>query len=233
MKTIHSALLIILFVSTISAQNINEQNYFTGNLSTDARQMLSDFKEPNIPQFSLPSENKKSPVLAGVLSLLVPGAGEIYTEEYLKAGIFIAIEATAIAVGIIYNNKGDRATEEFQVFANENWSARRYAEWLNNFSVELGITNPPIDLVRVDNKDYSQLNANERQVKVGEKAFSHQLPPYGDQQYYELIGKYHQFNHGWSDSDGTMEWLNNISPKFISYADMHIKPDHIYRVAST
>ena len=32
---------------------------------------------------------------------------------------------------------------------------------------------------------------------------SHNLPPHGDQQYYELIGKYHQYSSGWNDfTDG-------------------------------
>lgn len=218
----------------VIAQNRENQNNLTGSLSTDANLILVNYPSKGDPQISFPSENKKLPMLAGLLSLIIPGAGEIYTEEYLKAGIFLVIEVAAITVDVIYLKKGDKATEEFKTFANANWSARRYAEWLNTYRVELGITNPPIDLGLVDQKDYSQINSNESQVSVNGKAFSHHLPRYGDQQYYELIGKYHQFNHGWSDSDNnTIEWLNNISPMFVDYAKMHIKPDNIYRVAST
>jgi len=223
-----------VFTSLTFSQPTSEQNILTGNLSLDSKIAPNYYNENVTPQFQLSDgDNKKSPLLAGLLSAVIPGAGEFYAESYWKAGIFAAIEAAAITVAIIYNNKGDVATDEFKVFANENWSARRYAEWLNTYRVELGITNDPIDLDRVDNKDYSQLNANESQVNVGGKAFSHHLPPYGDQQYYELIGKYHQFNHGWSDSDDSQYWIDNISPNFISYADMHIKPDNIYRVANT
>jgi|WetSurMetagenome_2_1015567.scaffolds.fasta_scaffold19339_4 hypothetical protein len=235
MKIIKSIAIITVFASFTFSQQTGEQIILTGNLSLDSKTTLNDYYENVTPQFQFSDgDNKKSPLLAGLLSAVIPGAGEFYAESYWKAGIFAAIEATAITVAVIYNNKGDVATDEFKAFANENWSARRYAEWLNTYRVELGITNDPIDLDRVDNKDYSQLNANESQVNVGGKAFSHHLPPYGDQQYYELIGKYHQFNHGWSDSDeNSIEWLNNISPNFISYADMHIKPDNIYRVANT
>ncbi len=88
------------------------------------------------PQFSVALENKKSPILAGVLSLLVPGAGEIYSEEYLKAGIFLAIEAAVITTAVIYDNKGDDKTTEFQNYADDyksdkvtghNWSVVNYA----------------------------------------------------------------------------------------------------------
>ena len=221
MKFVKSIVITAVFTSLAFSQQTGEQIILTGNLSLDFKTTLNDYYENATPQFQFSDgNNKKSPILAGLLSAVIPGAGEFYAESYWKAGIFAAIEAAAITVAIIYNNKGDKATDEFKVFANENWSARRYAEWLNTYRIELGITNDPIDLARVDNKDYSQLNANERQVNVGGKAFSHQLPPFGDQQYYELIGKYHQFNHGWSDSDeNSPEWLNNISPYFISYAD--------------
>ena len=112
---------------------LSDQKFFTGNLSADAKLMLNDFEEPNNPQFSLAVENKKSPVLAGVLSLLIPGAGEIYTEEYLKAGIFLAIEAAVITTAVIYDGKGDDKTTEFQNYADDytnpdhHWSVVKYA----------------------------------------------------------------------------------------------------------
>ena len=53
---------------------------------------LDNYVEPITPQLALSVENKKSPMLAGILSLLIPGAGEIYSGEYLKAGIFVALK---------------------------------------------------------------------------------------------------------------------------------------------
>ncbi len=99
--------------------------------------MLNNYVEPITPQVALSVQNKKSPMLAGILSLLIPGAGEIYSEEYLKAGIFVALEAAVITTAVIYDNKGDDKTTEFQNYADDytnpdhNWSVVRYAEWLN------------------------------------------------------------------------------------------------------
>jgi hypothetical protein len=41
---------------------------------------------------------------------------------------------------------------------------------------------------------------------------SHRLPPHGDQQYYEMIGKYHQYSPGWNDfTGGGVSDLSQIS----------------------
>jgi hypothetical protein len=42
--------------------------------------------------------------------------------------------------------------------------------------------------------------------------FSHQLPAYGQQQYYELIGKYEEFREGWSDENPSYLAYNQLQP---------------------
>ena len=231
MKTIHSVLFIILFISSLSAQNFNEQKYFTGSLSADARLMLNNFKEPNNPQFSLAVQNKKSPILAGVFSLLIPGAGEIYNEEYLKAGIFLAIEAAVITTAVIYDGKGDDKTIEFQNYADENWSVNRYAQWTLD---HLPILNASLNAAdfNVFNNDgsvkWSELNRLESSIGFG---YSHRLPIYGEQQYFELIGKYPQYSAGWNDFSS--EDYHDSSPNFLFYAGMRGDANDLYSVAKT
>ena len=43
--------------------------------------------------------------------------------------------------------------------------------------------------------------------------YSHNLPLHGDQQYYELIGKYQQFYQGWDDRDTTLRTYTQISQR--------------------
>jgi len=230
MKTIHSALLIILFVSSIKAQNFNQQKYFTGNLNTDAKQVLSDYIEPNNPQFSFSQENKKSPVLAGVLSLLIPGAGEIYAEEYLKAGIFIAIEAAVITTAVIYDKKGNDKTIEFQNYADENWSVNKYAEWTLTHLPTLNSSLNAADFNVFNTNgsvNWGELNRLERAIGKG---YSHSLPPYGDQQYFELIGKYPQYSAGWNDFNS--DDYHDVSPNFLFYAGERGKANDLYNISS-
>jgi hypothetical protein len=230
--------LIIIFI--INVDSFGQENISftqTGNLSFDAKQVLESYKESNLPQIVLQNENKKSPFLAGILSLLVPGTGEIYSEEYLKAGIFIALEAAVITTAVIYDGKGDDKTTEFQNYAdaynnpNHNWSVVKYAQWLvqyehnndqdllNRIIISSDETLPPWQRV-----NWTELNAAEKG--------SHKLPRHGEQQYYELIGKYHQYSSGWNDFTGGGN-KDQLSPNFLFYSGMRGEANDFYSVAST
>lgn len=230
--------LIIIFI--INVDSFGQENISftqTGNLSFDAKQVLESYKESNLPQIVLQNENKKSPFLAGILSLLVPGAGEIYSEEYLKAGIFIALEAAVITTAVIYDGKGDDKTTEFQNYADaynnpdHNWSVVKYAQWLvqyehnndqdllNRIIISSDETLPPWKRV-----NWTELNAAEKG--------SHKLPRHGEQQYYELIGKYHQYSSGWNDFTGGGN-KDQLSPNFLFYSGMRGEANDFYSVAST
>ncbi|MYJ44249.1 MAG: hypothetical protein F4069_02790 [Rhodothermaceae bacterium] len=89
-------------------------------------------------------------------------------------------------------------------------------------------------------------------------AFSHVLPFFGEQQYYELIGKYFQYAPGWDDyvaltRDGRVTWIGengefipsiepetgesgdtktHVSPRFYRYADSHADANTYLRRAS-
>lgn len=146
----------------------------------------------------------KHPLLGGALSLLVPGAGEFYSERYVKSGIFFALEVAAVTAAIVYNSKGDTKTTEFQEYADKHWSAVDYVLWIlkNGAKYQTSGTSYPTIPVKSDASlppwqriNYDSLNRWEAAPhSVG---FSHTLPPHGDQQYYELIGKYSQFKYGW------------------------------------
>jgi hypothetical protein len=64
----------------------------------------------------------RSPKLAMLMSLLVPGLGQAYVKSYVKTGIFVALEATAIGFSIAYNQKGRKQLDEAHSFADQNYS---------------------------------------------------------------------------------------------------------------
>ncbi|MBI3189916.1 MAG: hypothetical protein HYZ33_04645, partial [Ignavibacteriales bacterium] len=162
------------------------------------------------------SSGKKSPWLAGAMSLVVPGAGEVYAGNYLKGAIFFGVEVGALVTAYLYDKKGDDQTALFESYANEHWSATRYAEWIES---HIGMLNteatwnsdvynqsyyddpanrhtPPFGSI-----NWEKLQEVERDVAEGTtNGFTHTLPYYGQQQYYELIGKYVQFYAGWDDA---------------------------------
>jgi hypothetical protein len=226
-------IVLLIGLSVLTRAQDNDMVLLTGNLTTDAKLVLNDFKAAENPQIKLISENKKSPFLAGLMSLVIPGAGEVYAEEYLKAGIFVAIEAAVITTAVIYDGKGDDKTIEFQNYADDyenpdhHWSVVKYAEWL--IAYEGGDPNMIIsndqNLPPWKRVNWTLLNASE--------TGSHKLPRHGEQQYYELIGKYHQFSAGWNDFPVNETNNQIISNNFRYYAGMRGDANDFYTVART
>jgi len=247
-----------LFLSALTATGGEKPRlHLTGNPSVDffsnpnllsAQLSLSDTIIADQPYTSLKEE--KSPWLAGLLSLGVPGAGELYTKSYLKAALFIAAEATSWIVAYSYNKKGDKQTDKFHDYANLHWSAQRYALWSYNNIGDLSnnqLSNANYDPVP-DGEDpdcgppfdcvvWSELNRMERDISSsGFNGYTHQLPHYGEQQYYELIGKYDQFSRGWDDADQgppSSLPLRSNSQRFYEYAKMRAQANNYYDVAGT
>ncbi len=179
------------------------QEQLTGNLFADLAGVPVQDTAVRQPLVMLTAQ-KKSSFIAGFASLVLPGAGEAYVGEYTKGVIFIVAEVVGITAGILYNNKGDRRTNEFQDYADNHWSAVKYAEYLNTYAGQYRSNKDnahiPIDLTTSGLKpwqrvDFNVINAYESEGFAW--GFSHKLPKYGEQQYYELIGKYNQFKYGW------------------------------------
>ncbi|MFW6245056.1 MAG: DUF5683 domain-containing protein, partial [Fibrobacterota bacterium] len=76
----------------------------------------------------------RSPRLAMLMSFLVPGLGQAYSKNYLKAGAFIAAEAAIIGVAVAYNVKGARVRRDARDIADKHFSVDsldRYKEVLS------------------------------------------------------------------------------------------------------
>lgn len=231
MKKLFALLVFVIFNSPFAQENL--QNSITGNLSYDTKTILQEFHSTETAPLSLPqSPNRKSPILAGLFSVLIPGSGELYTGEYWKAAIFGVLEAGLITAAIVYNNKGDSKTEEFENYAdnvtdNSGWSVVRYAQWINQYKDKNIQINPDQNLKPWQRVSWEELNSVEREIQ----GFSHTLAYHGEQQYYEMIGKYHQFSPGWWDFNGGS---NNaeISPAFKYYSGLRGDANDFYNMST-
>ena len=213
-----------LMVVFLAAQFLAAQNeMFNGSLAADTKTAFESYTEISKINVMPVQGSKKSVVLAGLLSLLLPGAGEFYAGDYLKAAAFIALEAAIVTTAIVYDNKGDKQTEIFENYADENWSVVRYAEWLNQYHNAQIPIDPDATLPSWERVDWNVLNSFEDG--------SHKLPRHGNQQYYELIGKYWQYSAGWNDYTSG---INNteLSPNYRSYSGMRGEANDLYNVAS-
>jgi hypothetical protein len=118
----------------------------------------------------------KSPGKAFVLSMLVPGFGQYYNGNKVKAVAFLGIEATAWILQFKWHADGNKLTDKFVAFQEAHWSETRYGVYLEGV---------------YGYSDDDSIVATE---------ISHHLPDTKTQQYYEMTGKYDQFSWGWDDA---------------------------------
>jgi hypothetical protein len=204
---------------------------------------------------SLEMFETRSALKAGMFSLLVPGTGQIYnggTGNYIKAAGFLAVEAAAIAVNIIWNNKGNKQTTFFQNYADAHYSVARYAQWIQNnlpqieqYIMSQGFS-PNVDVANFyasskelwlngtgpdpNQPPWTQVNwyaLNKVESALG-GFFSHNLPPYGTQQYYELIGKYPQFREGWNPNAANDAYNPNVDLYTYLRDSLEVSTDSYY-----
>lgn len=213
----------------------------TGNLRWDLR--IADAPSGFTAQEEPKPAREKSVFRAALYSAVLPGAGEFYVEEYWRSAVFLGAEVLLWAVYAAYDAKGERQTEEFERYADAWWSVVKYAEWMEAHGPSLNPNPPPGGIVISSDPslppwervDWAKLNAWEQHLGVkASTGFSHRLPRRPDQQYYELIGKYLQYNMGWEDWDPSRtDYLTSLSARFGYYRDMRGRANDLYTVART
>jgi len=162
----------------------------------------------------------KSPGKAFLFSAVVPGTGQLYAGSYLKAAGFLAIEAVSWYAYIHYTQLGKDREDQFEIYADSYWSEDKYWDWIAHQS---GKPREDLDALREWEHD----------------TFSHGLHVSKDQQYYEMIGKYDQFNYGWSDVDPSYigedipYWRNNPSSLRLHYETMRNGSNQAFKHATT
>ena len=230
------ALSVLMSICSFGQTEINNQVELTGSLHTDSKIIMDNYSELSSNPMADDLASKKSPALSGVLSAIIPGAGQIYNEDYWIAAAFVVVEAALITTAVVYENKGDDKTTYYQSYADDYtsdpvtghyWSVVDYAQWLVDYHnadrSKIIISDDP-SIPPWERVNWNELNAAE--------TGSHKLPRHGEQQYYELIGKYHQYSSGWNDFAGGSN-KEIISPNFIYYSGERGQANDYYNTSST
>jgi hypothetical protein len=165
-----------------------------------------DFAANSFDDFPLPSDifdfSYRSPGRAFFYSLLIPGGGQVYTGSKTKAAIFLGVEAALWVGYFTFHSDGKSKEDEYINYAEQNWSAEQYTNWLIE---EKGIVD--------DDSTWYDSNGQPQ-------TFSHHLPDTKNQQYYEMIGKYEQFLYGWQDTDyRSGDILSDLRGQYLTMRD--------------
>lgn len=273
----------LLLVGCLIAADVRAQDAASVSAAQlHARMVFDGAPSPDLQVQREPGRARSVP-LAAALSAIVPGTGQAYNRQWLKAAGNLAAEI-AIGVGYLVNQRnGVEGRDAYQAYAHEHWNPTKYARWLNDYRSFLLENNPnrPIDApeVRIPaGIDFSNPSgwsaADQRAVNefFGDMrtlenwmyhhrtgaTFAHRIPYFGEQQYYELIGKYFHFAVGWEDyeaardENGNPTWREDgeyiaaidpdtrdgsgdhvfVSDRFWDYRDDHATANDYFRRAS-
>ena len=229
-------LLVIFYVLTITILSQERTLQLSGNLSEDLVISSKDFViDENETSVVI---KKKPPILAAGLSAIIPGAGQFYNDDYWKSAIFVVVEVATIITAISYNTKGNDQTKSYQNFANseKGWNVNKYAHWsvdnASRINSEIKEGNPILNIFD-SNGDVVWNKLNSLETKIG-SWYSHQLAPFDDQQYYEMIGKYQQFNPGWADFNYSDAYTygDPLTKTFLWYADERGEANSYYDISN-
>ena len=178
----------------------------------------------------------EQPGLALLSSGVLPGSGQFVNKNWVRGSLYAALEVAALYMVIEFDNRGDRGQQRYETYADQNWSVTQYAKWLVDYHDVNNLDNPALEELKTmvadldpafdtsvdwNNIDIDILRAAERNARfvtpdaLSNSTFSHILPGYGSQQYYELISKYYQFQAGWKNYYSYHE-TNDSSPFLIA-----------------
>ncbi len=225
-------LLVVLLPGLAFAQPLKE---LESPVEPRKKLTIEDFKyrasENYQKSSSLLNPIRQKPGVALLSSAILPGSGQAANDKWLRAGAYIAAEALLFTVHLTRMRDAKEQERQYEQFANNNWSVVTYAKWLVNYYDQNNLSGAAINDLReqvqgVDpayntdidwnNVDIDLLRQVERNTpfiypeSIGNN-FSHVMPSYGSQQYYELISKYYQYGPGWRDfgSDRNGDPLDN------------------------
>lgn len=168
---------------------------------------------------------RKNPAAALAASAIIPGAGQAVNGKWGRAGIYFAAEVLGIIYHLDRQATAKRQEDAYEAYTHENWSVLAYSQWLVQYSDANNLSQNGLDRLRSEvfdvngnpispswgstRSDWSKVSLSVLSQVENEtpfifenriaSIFSHNLPSYGSQQYYELISKYYQFQSGWRD----------------------------------
>ncbi len=217
--------------------------------------------------------SSRNVMLAFGMSAVAPGAGQIYNKQWVKAAVVVGLEAALIAGYMVYRSRGRNEEDAYKAYAHEYWDPTQYASWLNDYVdfleeehgasigadpvvIPAGVDFTTPDSWTADDRQmarsfFNQIRGVEARIFHPETgaSFSHKLPFFAEQQYYELIGKYFQFAPGWVDyptwragdeftiaidpeHTGAGGTKPNVQGRFLEYAANHADANTLLRRAS-
>lgn len=168
-------------------------------LSPPALRLDSSLGAPRLEFGGSPEPSRPGGALPVVLSLLIPGAGEIYMGYYKRGAALVLLEVAAWTGYAAYRQKGLDTRTEYEAYADEHWDQSR---WLSEHP-----SGPYFTLGDLEYEGSTGAWEDNLKGKVSDNFFYMPFISRAEdkQHYYENIGKYNWFISGWDDWDATLQ----------------------------
>jgi hypothetical protein len=209
---IFSAFFFIIIAGLLFGKDLlNNSLYFHSLKDAELRYSMTSIEEKPTEQSNPVNESAsvpgiRKPGLGIMMSVAIPGAGQMYAGSWIKGAILLGLEVALWISHGQYIREGQDLEDSYHNYADTHWSEERWR-----------------DSIQPDDPA------------------THSLPPIKTQQYYEMIGKYHQFKRGWDDYDEIydpglsprrdyyegLRYKSNIEFKNASYCAMVVLANHI------
>ncbi len=148
----------------------------------------------------------KSPKLAMILSLCIPGLGQVYigkTSNYVKAGLYVLAEGAIIGLSAYYNHRGDTKIAQAKAIANGNYDPKLMQQYYDDLKAFFA------------SPDHGNMTDSAAKDKMNEIYFDSALINFQNayksgpsQDYYNTIGT-KAFVQGWKDCEPTLYAIEN------------------------
>jgi len=147
---------------------------------------------------------EKSPGRAFLMSMVVPGTGQLYADAKWRALIYAGVEAVGWTFWATSKAKGNRLEEDYQDYADQNWALDRW--YINSLTNEQsgpsrGSFGSHHIYVEYQGMEYQahEDTLNKYLPDWESLMASGTIDPIRTRDFYENIGKYDQFAGGWDD----------------------------------
>lgn len=94
----------------------------------------SKIENPNSINFARNLKEYRSPKIAMLMSLILPGAGEVYAKNGVRAAIFGVLEAGIIGTGVAYAVKGGREIDDAHEFADQHYKVEAFRAYYSKLT---------------------------------------------------------------------------------------------------
>lgn len=185
--------------SSLVQDTLSPKNHFVSPINVAPEEKVAlKIEETQSMNFAKNMKEYRSPKIAMLLSLLVPGTGQVYAKNYTKAGIFGAVEVALITVGSVLGYQGAKKWEKAEKFADEHYKLSEFEKYAEKLSGAISDTGLKRTIYFPDTTP---------------SAFIKDAKAKNDDFYESIRSATNPYVHGWDD----------VTPKFTSGFDIDVQ----------